>query len=79
LIQFPALALIHSFQELRKKLLVWDKKKYREIVEKLIELNVIEQVNVPLGKKRPIVLYQLKGKKPSIKHESHQRMCDHRS
>ncbi|MEM3710297.1 MAG: hypothetical protein QXL46_05300, partial [Nitrososphaerales archaeon] len=53
----------------RKKLLGWDKKKYREVVGRLIELNVIEQVNVPLGKKRPIVLYQLKGKKPSIKHE----------
>jgi len=53
----------------RKKLLGWDKGKYREVVERLKELNSIAQVSVPLGKKRPLVLYQLKGKKPSIKHE----------
>ncbi|MEM3871132.1 MAG: ATP-binding protein [Nitrososphaeria archaeon] len=53
----------------RRKQLGWDKETYTEVVNKLIEKGVIEKVNVPIGKGRPLVLYQLKGKKPSIKHE----------
>jgi len=53
----------------RRKLLGWDKQKYSEVVSRLIKNGVIEKVSVPIGKGRPLVLYQLKGKKPSIKHE----------
>ncbi|MDW8034627.1 MAG: DUF87 domain-containing protein [Nitrososphaerota archaeon] len=53
----------------RRKLLGWDKQTYSRVVSKLVEKGVIEKVNVPIGKGRPLVLYQLKGKKPSVKHE----------
>lgn len=53
----------------RRRLLGWDKKKYSEVVERLLLQDVIEKVTVPLGKSRPLVLYQVKGQKPSIKHE----------
>jgi len=53
----------------RRKLLRWDKETYSEVVNKLVEKGVIEKVNVPIGKGRPLVLYQPMGKKPSVKHE----------
>jgi len=53
----------------RRKLLGWDKEKYSEVVDKLISKGVIEKVRVPVGKGRPLVLYQIKGKRPSVKHE----------
>ncbi len=53
----------------RRKLLGWDKQKYSEVVNKLIASGTIEKVRVPIGKGRPLVLYQLKGKRPSVKHE----------
>ncbi|MBO3763389.1 MAG: hypothetical protein QXS21_02420 [Thermoproteota archaeon] len=51
----------------RRKQLGWDKETYSEVVNKLVEKGVIEKVNVPIGKGRPLVLYQ--PKKPSVKHE----------
>jgi predicted transcriptional regulator len=53
----------------RRRALGWDKRKYSKIVRRLIENNVIKKARVPMGKGRPLVLYQLKDKKPSIKHE----------
>jgi DNA-binding MarR family transcriptional regulator len=53
----------------RRKLLGWDKQKYSEVVDKLISKGVIEKIRVPVGKGRPLVLYQIKGERPSIKHE----------
>jgi len=53
----------------RRKLLGWDKRKYSAVVKRLLLRDVIEKVSVPMGKSRPLVLYQLKGKKPSVKHE----------
>jgi len=53
----------------RRRLLGWDKKRYGEVVDRLINGGVVEKVNVPIGKGRPLVLYQTKGKKPSVKHE----------
>jgi len=53
----------------RRSMLGWDKKKYSTILKRLIENNVVEKNRVPMGKGRPIVLYQLKDKRPSIKHE----------
>lgn len=53
----------------RRRLLGWDKRKYSEIVDKLVKNGIIEKVRVPLGKGRPLVLYQLKGRRPSIKHD----------
>ena len=53
----------------RREWLGFEKEKYREIVEKLVNSGVIEKVRVPMGKGRPIVLYQRKGRKPSVKHE----------
>lgn len=53
----------------RRSILGWDKRKYSTILRRLIENKVVEKIRVPMGKGRPIVLYQLKGKKPSIKHE----------
>jgi hypothetical protein len=42
---------------------------YNHVVKRLIDTSVIEQVNVPLGRGCPLVLYQMKSTKPSIKHE----------
>ncbi len=53
----------------RRKSLDWDRKVYSDVVRRLKENGVIEQVTVPLGRSRPLVLYQLKGKNPSVKHE----------
>jgi hypothetical protein len=53
----------------RRRRLAWTKQVYHQIVKQLIETGVIEKVNVPLGRGRPLLLYQLKGKTPSIKHE----------
>ena len=53
----------------RRRMLGWDKKKYSMVLRRLMDNEVIEKVRVPMGRGRPIVLYQLKGKKPSIKHE----------
>lgn len=53
----------------RRDRLGWDRKTYADIVRKLKENATIEQVTVPLGRSRPLVLYQLSGKNPSIKHE----------
>lgn len=53
----------------RRRLLGWDKKEYGEAVDGLVNSGAVEKVNVPMGKGRPLVLYQLRGKKPSVKHE----------
>ncbi len=53
----------------RREKLGWERKNYATIVKGLVEREIIERVSVPLGRSRPLVLYQLKGKNPSIKHE----------
>lgn len=53
----------------RRERLGWDRKKYTELVRKLKERKIIEQVTVPLGRSRPLVLYQLKDGNPSVKHQ----------
>lgn len=53
----------------RRAILGWDESRYSEIVSKLISKGVIEKQNVRLGQGRPKVLYQLKGRVPSVKHE----------
>lgn len=53
----------------RRENLGWDKKKYNQVVKQLLENTIIEKIQVPISKGRPLVLYQLKGKNPSIKHE----------
>ena len=53
----------------RRDKLGWDKQTYAQVVRNLKDKNVIDQVNVPLGRSRPLVLYQMKGKNPSVKHE----------
>lgn len=52
----------------RREILGWNKEKYSEVVSRLISKGVIEKVRVPVGKGRPLVSYQLKGKRPSVKH-----------
>ncbi|MCP8317999.1 MAG: ATP-binding protein [archaeon] len=53
----------------RRRTLGWDKRRFSDVVTKLVENGIIEKVNVPMGRGRPIVLFQLKGANPSIKHE----------
>ncbi len=53
----------------RRHSLGWNEEKYGRIVEGLIQKGMIEKVSAPTGRGRPLVLYQIKGKKPSIKHE----------
>ncbi len=53
----------------RRRWLGMDKLKYKEVVERLVSEGIIEKVSVPIGRGRPIVLYQRKGQKPSVKHE----------
>ncbi|HKZ42550.1 MAG TPA: hypothetical protein VJ044_16425, partial [Candidatus Hodarchaeales archaeon] len=53
----------------RRERLGWDRQKYAEITRKLKERKIIEQVTVPVGRSRPLVLYQLKDSNPSVKHE----------
>jgi DNA-binding MarR family transcriptional regulator len=57
-----------SMTERRGKL-AWDKGTYTAVVRNLRDRGPIEQISVPLGRSRPLVLYQLKGRNPSIKHE----------
>lgn len=53
----------------RRKILEWDEKKYSEIVNRLVGNGVIEKVKVAHGKGRPVVLYQIKGRRPGVKHD----------
>ncbi|MEM2760080.1 MAG: hypothetical protein QXW73_04735, partial [Nitrososphaerales archaeon] len=53
----------------RRNILGWDESKYSRIVDTLILKEIIEKVSVPNGRGRPLLLYQPKGKNPSIKHE----------
>lgn len=53
----------------RRDGLGWDKETYARVVRALKNRRAIEQVKVPLGRSRPIVLYQPVGKNPSIRHE----------
>jgi len=57
----------------RRELLGWDKRTYSHITRKLMDMGVIEKVSVPIGKGRPVVLYQPRGQKPSVKHEYYVR------
>ncbi len=53
----------------RRHSLGWNEEKYGRIVEGLIQKGMIEKVSAPTGRGRPLVLYQTKGKNPSVKHE----------
>jgi hypothetical protein len=53
----------------RRHLLGWENNEYGNVVSNLIEKGIIEQVPVPKGKGRPLVLYQFKNANPGIKHE----------
>ena len=53
----------------RRRILGFDRRAYSKIVKRLIDRKVIEKIRVPIGVGRPIVLYQCRGKTPSIKHE----------
>ncbi len=53
----------------RKNHLNFDSHRYSETVDSLIQKGVIEKVNIFTGSGRPRVLYQKKGKIPSIRHE----------
>jgi len=53
----------------RRKILGWEEKKYSEVINRLMENSIIEKVKVVHGKGRPVVLYQIKGRKPSVKHD----------
>jgi hypothetical protein len=53
----------------RRASLGWDEQLYAKTVGRLIERGVVDAVNVPMGRGRPILLYQMKGAKPSVKHQ----------
>ncbi|MGI0014456.1 MAG: hypothetical protein ACREBU_13595, partial [Nitrososphaera sp.] len=53
----------------RRAMLGWDERRYSDVVAKLVNRGIVEKQNVRLGQGRPKVLYQLKGSKPSVKHE----------
>lgn len=53
----------------RRHLLQWENDEYVSVVSSLAEKGIIEQVQVPKGRGRPLVLYQRRGAKPGIKHE----------
>ena len=53
----------------RREWLGFSKEEYSKVVESLISKGIIERVSVSMGKGRPIVLYQVKGRRPSVKHE----------
>jgi len=53
----------------RRRMLAWDKMRYSQVVKQLIENGIIQKINVPVGKGRPLVLYQRRRMKPSVKHE----------
>lgn len=42
---------------------------FSQIVDGLIAKGIIEKMSAYVGIGRPVVLYQLKGQKPSVKHE----------
>lgn len=53
----------------RRRMLGWNKRVYSQVVKRLVEKDIIEKIGVPMGRGRPIVLYQLKGRRPSLKHD----------
>lgn len=53
----------------RRHLLGWENDEYVGVVASLKEKGIIEQVQVSKGRGRPLVLYQIKGRKPGVKHE----------
>ena len=53
----------------RRHQLEWESSTYAQIVEGLVNKGVIEKTSAYLGIGRPVVLYQLKGQIPSVKHE----------
>ena len=53
----------------RRSMLGWDERTYSQTVDRLVGKGVMEKVRVPMGRGGQIVLYQLKGNVPGIKHE----------
>ena len=53
----------------RRAMLGWDEARYSEVVNRLVTQGIIEKQNARLGQGRPRVLYNMKGAKPSAKHE----------
>jgi hypothetical protein len=62
--KFPFIGVVE-----RRAMLAWDEDRYGEVVSRLVNKGIIEKQNVRMGIGRPKVLFQLAGRKPSIKHD----------
>lgn len=64
----------------RRSSLGWDEKRYGKTVQSLVQGGLIEKVSIPKGRGRPLVLYQIVGQNPSLKHEYYVNwICEHLS
>lgn len=53
----------------RRYALGWEDERYSRVTDNLAERGIVEKVAVAKGRGRPIILYQIAGKVPGVKHE----------